>query len=333
VALGAVAQRQEAQDLGSWQCGFESHRPHDRDPALIEDAVNLKIMKLAPGFRYSSAAAPILPGTDQGERLTIDVVQQISRRQTGVTLRRGVTYSAGLRLELHTPAVAGRYPLVVYLPGGGFVVAARRMARRERAFIAAGGFVVASAEYRTTRQRATYTDGLADVQAAIDQLAGHSGEYGIDPDRIALWGESAGGYLASLAGLADPRIRAVVDQFGASDLARLADGFDARMAAALANPRHPIRRYRATDANPVDLVRPGAPAFLLLHGDDDRIIPPAQTLMLHRALLAAGADSTYYLLTGAGHGHLALSRQQARQWSSLQLMTIIREFLDRQLRS
>jgi acetyl esterase/lipase len=205
--------------------------------------------------------------------------------------------------------------------------------RRERPFIAAGGYVVASAEYRTTRQRATYADGLADVRAAIDHLAGHSGAYGIDPDRIALWGESAGGYLASLAGLADPRIRAVVDQFGASDLARLADGFDARMAAALANPRHPIRRYGATDANPVDLVRPGAPAFLVLHGDDDRIIPPAQTLMLHRALLAARADSTYYLLTGAGHGRLALSRPQARQWSSLQVMTIIREFLDHQLRS
>jgi dipeptidyl aminopeptidase/acylaminoacyl peptidase len=133
--------------------------------------------------------------------------------------------------------------------------------------------------------------------------------------------------------LTDPRIRAVVDQFGASDLAPIADGFDPCMESALDDPRHPIRRYRAADANPVDIVRSGAPAFLLLHGDDDRVIPPAQTLMLHQALRAAGADSTYYLLTGAGHGPLAFNRQQARQWSSTQLMTTIRQFLDRHLQS
>ena len=295
--------------------------------------MNLKIMKLAPGFRYSSVAAPNSTGNDLGERLTVDGTRRIPRRPAGVKLHRGVTYGGGLRLELHTPAVAGRRPLVVYLPGGGFVVAPRRMARRERAFIAAAGYVVASVEYRTTRQRATLTEGLADIQAAIAHLIGHADDYGIDPDRIALWGESAGGYLVSLTGLTDPRIRAVVDQFGASDLARIADGFDPRMQVALADPRHPVRRYRAIDANPTDIVRPDAPAFLLLHGDDDRIIPPAQTLMLHRALRAAGADSTYYLLTGAGHGRLALNRQQARQWSSMQLMTIISEFLDRHLQS
>jgi acetyl esterase/lipase len=295
--------------------------------------LNLKVMSLMPGFRYSSVAAAGPTGVDLGEWLTVDVAQQIPRRPVGVELRRGVTYSGGLRLELHTPAAAVRYPLVVYLPGGGFVVAPRAMARRERAFIAAAGYVVASVEYRTTRQRATYADALADVQAATSHLIGNADEYGIDPDRIALWGESAGGYLASLAGLTDPRVRAVVDQFGACDLARIADGFDPRMEAAYADPRHPIHRYRATDANPIDLVRPGAPAFLLLHGDDDRIIPPAQTLLLHQALRAAGADSTHYLLAGAGHGRLALNRRQARQWTSDQVMTLIQRFLDDHVRS
>jgi predicted esterase len=99
------------------------------------------------------------------------------------------------------------------------------------------------------------------------------------------------------------------------------------MHSALANPRHPIHRYGATEANPITLVRPDAPAFLLLHGDDDRIIPPAQTLALHKALCATGADSTRYVLTGAGHGRLARSRTQARQWTSVQVMTIIKDFL------
>ena len=190
-----------------------------------------------------------------------------------------------------------------------------------------------SRKHRTTRQHATYGDALTDISSAIGHLTGHADEYGINPGRVAVWGESAGGYLASLTGLNDPRVRAVVDQFGASDLSRAADGFDRRMHAALANPRHPIHRYRATEANPIDLVRPSAPAFLLLHGDDDRVIPPAQTLALHQALGAAGADSTRYLLAGAGHGRLARSRTQARQWTSVQVMTIIKDFLDGHLHS
>jgi acetyl esterase/lipase len=295
--------------------------------------VNLKILSKVSPVRYSSVAAAGPAESASGDRLTIDVSRQIPRRPPGVRLRRGVVYGAGLRLDLLTPTTAGLRPLVVYLPGGGFVAAPRTMARRERSFIAAAGYAVASVAYRTTRQHAAIADGLADIERAIDYLIGHADECGIDQHRVAVWGESAGGYLASLAGLSDPRIRAVVDEFGASDLSHAADGFDHRMQAALANPRHPIHRYGATHVNPVELVRPGAPAFLLLHGDDDRIIPPAQTLALHQALRAAGADSTRYLLDGAGHGRLALSRAQARQWTSMQVMTIIKDFLDRHLTS
>ncbi len=127
-------------------------------------------------------------------------------------------------------------------------------------------------------------------------------------------------------------MRAVVDQFGASDLTRVAAGFDPAMHSALTDPRHPIHRYGAAQANPVDLVRPDAPAFVIMHGDDDRIIPPAQTLALHQSLLDAGAESIRYVLAGAGHGRLALSRRQAQQWTSVQVMTIIKDFLDRHLR-
>ncbi|WP_170216006.1 alpha/beta hydrolase family protein [Asanoa ferruginea] len=287
-------------------------------------------MSLLPGFRYSSVAAPIPAGA---ERLAVDVAQQIPRRPAGVVRRRGPAYGAGLRSEVLMPAAEGRYPLVVYLPGGGFVRAPTAMARRERAFIAAAGYVVASVGYRTVREGATYTDGLADIRAAVDALTSRAAEYRIDADRIAVWGESAGGYLASMAGLTDSRLRAVVDQFGASDLSRVAEGFDAGMRAAAADPRHPIRRYGAVAANPIDLVATGAPAFLLMHGDDDRVIPPDQTLSLHHALKAAGADSTHYVITGAGHGRLARSSAQTRFWTSLPVMTTVAAFLDHHLRT
>jgi acetyl esterase/lipase len=293
--------------------------------------MNLKVMSvLIPGLRYSSHPAPV---DESLGRLQVDGRPQVSRRSTGVRLRRGIEYRDGLRLDLVTPQTPGRYPLVVYLPGGGFVRAPRGMARRQRTFVAAAGYAVASVEYRTTRQDATVREGLADIRAAIDHLVAHAAEYGIDPDRIGVWGESAGGYLASVIGLDDTRVKAVVDQFGASDLSRVAEGFDTGMADALKDPKHPINRYGAADVNPIDRVRPDTPPFLLLHGDDDRIIPPTQTIRLHQALQAAGADSTYHLIAGAGHGLLSRDRRQARQWTSVQILTLITDFLDDHLRA
>lgn len=291
--------------------------------------MNLKIMRLVLRMRYSTIPA----AQTAGDRLTVAPAPQIPRRSPGSTLRKGLTYHDGLRLDLLVPDTAGPHPLVVYVPGGGFVVAPRRMARRQRAFLAAAGYAVASVEYRTTRQQATYADGVADVKAAITYLTDHADEFAIDPARIGIWGESAGGYLASMVGLTDERIKAVVDQFGASDLSHVADGFDPAMREAVADPQHPIRRYGAIDANPADLAHPGAPPFLLLHGDDDRIITPVQTELLHKALLDAGVQGTRYVLVGAGHGALSLSGRQAKQWTSVQVLTLIRDFLDKYLRS
>lgn len=291
--------------------------------------MNLKILSLLPGFRYSAVPSPVPVDADT-TRLTVDPSEQIPPSQSGVDLHKGIRCGDGLRLDLLTPSTKGPHPLVVYIPGGGFVASSRRMALRERAFIAAAGYAVASVEYRTTRQGATYVDGLADISAAIDHLVGG---YPVAPSRIAVWGESAGGYLAALAGLTDPRVRAVVDMFGASDLSQVAEGFDERMHAAVADPRNPIRRYGAFDADPAAIAGADAPPFLLLHGDDDRVIPPAQTLRLHRALREAGADSTHYLLQGAGHGHIAFTRAQSRHWTSVRVMAIIEDFLAVHLRS
>jgi acetyl esterase/lipase len=133
--------------------------------------MNLKLMSLLiPGFRYSRHPAPV----PEGPRLTVTADPQIARRAPGAVTRGGIRYRDGLRLDLVTPAAAGPHPLVVYVPGGGFVRAPRGMARRERAFVAAAGYVVASVEYRTVRQNATVTDGLSDLRDAIDHLIDHA---------------------------------------------------------------------------------------------------------------------------------------------------------------
>jgi dipeptidyl aminopeptidase/acylaminoacyl peptidase len=85
-------------------------------------------------------------------------------------------------------------------------------------------------------------------------------------------------------------------------------------------------------ADPVTYINPSTAPFLLLHGTGDVLIAPSQTQRVHKALLAAGVDSTRYLLRGAGHGDMAVSDPvSGLPWSSTTTMAIITDFLHRQL--
>lgn len=101
-----------------------------------------------------------------------------------------------LAMDIQIPAGPGKKPLVVYVTGGGFAFAPKQSALNLRTYVAEAGFVVASIQYRTVMDGANYRDGIADVKSAIRYLRAHADDYGIDPDKVAVWGESAGGYLA-----------------------------------------------------------------------------------------------------------------------------------------
>ncbi|MER5628200.1 alpha/beta hydrolase [Streptosporangium sp. NPDC002544] len=297
-------------------------------------------------IRPSSVAAP--DDDPDSIRLHVRSADQIKPGRSARAYR-GIVYAASarrLRMDILVPQAPGPHPLVLYLPGGGFVTARRAMAARQRRYVAQAGFVVASIDYRTVSDGATYRDGLADVAAALSFLRVHAGRYGIAPARTALWGESAGGYLAAIAAT-DPGggvaavtgagVDAVVDVFGASHLATVADGFDpatvaaytmsgAALPAYLLGPGRDLVDHPAEviNADPAGHITSETPPFLLLHGDDDRIVAPAQTARLHQALRRGGVDSTRYVLQGAGHGALSAT---ARIWTSTQVMAIIVNFL------
>src|ERR1700722_19716476 len=109
--------------------------------------------------------------------------------------------SLDLSMDIQMPETPKRRPLVIYVTGGGFIQAPKEAALNLRTYVAEAGFVVASIEYRTVRDEANYRDGIADVKSAIRYLRANAGKYGIDPTKIAIWGESAGGYLAAMVGV------------------------------------------------------------------------------------------------------------------------------------
>jgi acetyl esterase/lipase len=298
-----------------------------------------------------------------------DTAQQIRPSRRGIRTVRNLEYAhpAGadgkpnpLRMDVLVPEGDGPRPLVVYVPGGGFVMAVKAGGGTLRRYLAQAGYVVASIEYRTTRHGATYVDGVSDVKTAVRYLRAHAAEFGIDKDRVALWGESAGGYLVAMAGVTpgDRRfesgdnldqssdVQAVVNKFGGSDMTLIAEGFDDATVAANRGPHTSLARWvlgpateigledapdavRASD--PASYAAVGLPPFLHFHGSDDRIISPVQTAHLQSALRAAGVDSTRYLIDGAGHGDLAVKGGEEKLWSTEPMMRIGTDFLDRVL--
>lgn len=219
-----------------------------------------------------------------------------------------------LSLDLWRPATTG-VPVVVFLHGGGWRVGSRRTMTPTMpgdgpfARIAAAGLAVASIDYRLSGE-ACFPAQVDDVAAALAWLRENGDEHGLDASRIVLWGESAGATLAALVALSrdDARagVRGVVDWYGPSDLAVLAedqgglDDPDLREAGWLG---HAVGADldRAHAASPVFQVVSGAPPFHIAHGTVDGAVPASQSVALAQALLGAGAEAELTLVPGAGH--------------------------------
>ncbi|MFE4372966.1 prolyl oligopeptidase family serine peptidase [Streptomyces sp. NPDC056835] len=320
-----------------------------------------------PGVPLATSVAP----GDTGTSMVITAGgPQIQCGRVAVETRRDLVYAtpsaAGkkteLKLDIQVPAKDGEKPLVVYLPGGGFVRADKSGAPDQRTYVAEQGYAVAAIEYRTTADGATYEDGVADVKSAIRYLRAHADEYGIDAGKVAVWGESAGGYLAAMVGTThgverfdvgdhldrSSEVQAVVDKFGPSDLAGIGADFDTAARRANVAPGNstaawvygPGTKKSVTDdpapvarANPATYADSSDPAFLLFHGSADRIVSPGQTLLLHNALRAKGVDSTRYVLTGADHGDLAFmgDAEAGLPWTTERVVRTMVRFLDERL--
>ena len=251
----------------------------------------------------------------------------------GVRVLSGVPYAAlpgarPLELDLYLPA-GGPAPVVVFLHGGGWRLGSRHSAgpayrgADPTPFeqVAAAGIAVASVDYRLSGE-AVWPAQLHDAKAAVRWLRSRAAELGVDPDRVAAWGESAGGHLAELLGLTtgdaalegevgvtgpSSRVTAVAAWYAPSDVAAVATDLGADPADATTREAQLLGAAAVTvpdvaaQASPVSHVSPAAPPFLLLHGRADRFVPCVQSERLHDALAAAGTDVALHTYDDADH--------------------------------
>ncbi len=220
-----------------------------------------------------------------------------------------------LALDLHVPLGAGPVPLVVYVHGGAFRLGHRRVLpailREIDPFRAlpALGIGVATVDYRLSGE-ATWPACVEDVAAAVAWLRRRGDEVGVDPERVAIWGESAGAYLAVKAGLGGfgcAPVRAVVSWYAPVDFGTMAeqgqpaaDHADSPESELMGAPVQQVRDRSDAASLPAS-VTGRSPPLLVMHGTDDRAIPVAQARMLAAAYRRVGAPVTMVLVDGADH--------------------------------
>ncbi|MFD3538251.1 alpha/beta hydrolase fold domain-containing protein [Streptomyces sp. NPDC058662] len=258
----------------------------------------------------------------------------------GVRRFDGITYATtpGYRprlLDVQLPPGEGPFPAVVWIHGGGWLEGDRRYppptvpAALLHGAVLGAGLALVSIDYRHSLE-APFPAQLHDVKAAIRYVRAFAGTLRLDADRIGVWGESAGGHLAALAGLVGPgspngpalegthgvgagdtRVLAVVDWYGVSDLPALAAHPLPPMPAGAPFPDPYEALLGGTEADRPALARAASPVtyaggatpppFLLVHGTRDGLVPYSQSEALAAALEAAGGEVTLRPVEGADH--------------------------------
>ena len=240
-----------------------------------------------------------------------------------------------LRMTIQIPRNKAKKPAIIYFPGGGFTSADHEKFTEMRYELARAGFVVAAAEYRPVPTK--FPGLVEDGKAAVRYLRAHADEFGIDPNRIGVLGDSAGGYLVEMLGTTNGEkgwdkgdwldqssdVQAVVSLYGLSDLMTIGEGLGDEQAKVHASPAvteallvhgAAFRNFpgasimsdkkKALHASALGHVDGTEPPFLLLHGSGDNLVSPWQSAHLSDALRKAKVDTTYVLVEGAGHGDL-----------------------------
>lgn len=256
-----------------------------------------------------------------------------------------------MRMSLLVPEVDKAKPAVLYFPGGGFTSANYHKFVQMRTAIAQRGIVVAAAEYRAVPN--AFPAILNDGKNALGYLRRNAKKYGIDPNRIAVLGDSAGGYLAQFLGttaekseympdtgeVVDTTVSAVVSLYGISDLLTIGKGLDTDFHKSTtsteallvngvsfgedtANAITDVEE-NAKFASPIDHVKPGLAPFLLMHGDSDTVVSPYQAEEMEARLQENNVPVDRITVEGADHATV--------EWYQPEIINLVTDWLVKHL--
>lgn len=227
---------------------------------------------------------------------------------------RDVEYSRvggiSLRLDASLPASVEPTPAAIIVHGGGWVRGDRRI-DVEPLFkpLADANFAWFSIDYRLATDITQFGVAVDDVEQAVRFVKAHAAEYNVDPTRVALIGESAGGQLAAMAALRagpDASVKAMVALYTPTDLVSLFEHstfIPAQIRDKVrGTPWESFVVAGLSQLSPIENVRREMPPFLFIHGTADSLVPFSQSTAMCARMKQVGATCEVYAVEGAGHG-------------------------------
>src|SRR5574341_1913906 len=258
-------------------------------------------------FSLSSSTTQPTPNLSSGGRNLANHTSKIESDITYCTVN-----GTDLKLDLYFPkSLNGPSSAVVYVHGGGWSEGDKREGAGLIVFPALldVGVIVGSVNYRLAPQY-QFPAMIEDVQCAISFLRDNASQYDIDPNKIGVWGGSAGGHLVSLLGVTDQstgfdvgqyldqssRVQAVVDMFGPADLTISFSSTYIQLRDSV------FGTYDLAKASPVTYISADDPPFLILQGDADTTVPLSQSPEFYDKLIAASITAQLVVVKDGNHG-------------------------------
>ncbi len=214
-----------------------------------------------------------------------------------------------LLLDAASPDGKGPFPAAIIVHGGYWVEGSKTTyVGPLEPLLTGADYAWFSIDYRLP-PKYQYPTPVEDVEAAVRWVRAHAEKYRVDPKRIVLMGESAGGYLVAMAGVEDQSvsgIAAVVDFYGPSDLTIIAKYFS--------KPPKGVPEFFGVsnfsessmkilhDASPVNRVQKQMPPFLFIQGTADKTVPFESSLLMCDAMKKVGARCEVVRVERADHG-------------------------------
>lgn len=225
-----------------------------------------------------------------------------------------VSTSGSITLDVYEPTSPSTTPrpLIIFVHGGGFSGGDKSQAQGKASIYTDAGFVFASINYRLSGE-APFPAAPMDVLTSVRYFRANAAKWNIDPNRIGLYGTSAGATLAVYAAVASntgkydssvwgdqsSRVGAAAGYFGPMDFVNVQlTGAEIRYLGGTPQEKPDV----AKEASPVFNVDPTDPPIILFHGENDPVVPVKHSELMFEALQNAGVPSSFTKVINAGHG-------------------------------
>ena len=315
----------------------------------------LLLVVLAGSFAFAEEAA------QKFESITLNV--PLEKNQ--IMLYENIPFNSGkergsqmftLMLDILQPDSDKPLPLIVFISGGGFIMSPKNNWIQQRMRLAEEGYVVASIEYRHA-PLSKFPLPVEDCKLAIRWLRAHADQYNIDPERVGVLGNSAGGYLSSFVGVINDNkefdkgdyleyssnVLCAADIFGISELMSIGDDYPeeerrlhdspgiteamwVKGVPGFSGPDGGVKDFpeESKKASPLYYVSEKTVPMLFMHGTGDKMVSPSQTDKMYQALRAKGIEAERYEIPGAPHGGI--------YWVQESVMKVMIDFFNKYMK-